>query len=46
LTGRLNDILKKELQVQDLWQLYDETEMPLVPVCWAWKKTASLWIRK
>ncbi len=32
LTGRLNDILTKELQSQDLWQLYDETEMPLVPV--------------
>ena len=32
LTGRLNDILTKELQAQDLWQLYDETEMPLVPV--------------
>jgi DNA polymerase I len=32
LTGRLNDILTKELQTQDLWELYDETEMPLVPV--------------
>jgi DNA polymerase-1 len=32
LTGRLNDILTKELQSQDLWELYDETEMPLVPV--------------
>ncbi len=32
LTGRLNDILMKELQSQDLWELYDETEMPLVPV--------------
>jgi DNA polymerase-1 len=32
MTGRLNDILTKELHAQDLWQLYDETEMPLVPV--------------
>jgi DNA polymerase-1 len=32
LTGRLNNILTKELQSQDLWELYDETEMPLVPV--------------
>jgi DNA polymerase-1 len=32
MTGRLNDILTKELRSQDLWQLYDETEMPLVPV--------------
>ena len=32
MTGRLNDILMKELHAQDLWELYDETEMPLVPV--------------
>ena len=32
MTGRLNEILTKDLQGQGLWQLYDETEMPLVPV--------------
>jgi DNA polymerase-1 len=32
MTGRLNDILTKELKDQGLWQLYDEVEMPLVPV--------------
>ena len=32
MTGHLNEILTKDLQGQGLWQLYDETEMPLVPV--------------
>jgi DNA polymerase-1 len=32
MTMRLNDILAKDLKQQDLWQLFDETEMPLVPV--------------
>jgi DNA polymerase-1 len=32
MTGRLNEILTKELHSQSLWELYDETEMPLVPV--------------
>ncbi|MDD5190559.1 MAG: DNA polymerase I [Dehalococcoidales bacterium] len=32
MTGRLYEVFQKELQVQNLWQLFDETEMPLVPV--------------
>ena len=32
MTFRLNDVLAKDLKQQDLWQLFEETEMPLVPV--------------
>jgi len=32
MTGRLSKILRSELQNQKLWQLFDEVEMPLVPV--------------
>ena len=32
MTGRLSVILHKELKEQGLWQLYDDVEMPLVPV--------------
>jgi len=32
MTGRLNEVLTKELKSQELWQLFDEVEMPLVPV--------------
>jgi DNA polymerase-1 len=32
MTGRLNEVLSKELKSQELWQLFDEVEMPLVPV--------------
>ncbi|MBN1643970.1 MAG: DNA polymerase I [Dehalococcoidales bacterium] len=32
MTGRLSEILGKELRQQNLWQLFDEVEMPLVPV--------------
>ena len=32
MTGRLSEVLSKELQSQELWQLYDDVEMPLVPV--------------
>jgi len=32
MTGRLSEILSNELRRQDLWQLFDEVEMPLVPV--------------
>ena len=32
MTVRLNDSLTRELQSQGLWQLFDEVEMPLVPV--------------
>ncbi len=32
MTGRLSEVLIGELQSQGLWQLFDEVEMPLVPV--------------
>ncbi len=32
MTGRLSEVLSKELRSQELWQLFDEVEMPLVPV--------------
>ncbi len=32
VTMRLCNIFRQELQQQGLWQLFDETEMPLVPV--------------
>jgi DNA polymerase-1 len=32
MTFRLNGVLAPDLKHQDLWQLFDETEMPLVPV--------------
>ncbi|MDD5288684.1 MAG: DNA polymerase I, partial [Dehalococcoidales bacterium] len=32
MTGRLSELLHSELQSQNLWQLFDEVEMPLVPV--------------
>jgi len=32
MTGRLNEVLSKELKSQELWRLFDEVEMPLVPV--------------
>ncbi|MCX6003068.1 MAG: DNA polymerase I [Chloroflexi bacterium] len=32
MTGRLSESLRNELQSQGLWQLFDEVEMPLVPV--------------
>jgi DNA polymerase I len=32
MTGRLSNILTGELHNQGLWQLFDEVEMPLVPV--------------
>jgi DNA polymerase-1 len=32
MTFRLNDVLTKDLKQQDLWQLFEETEMPLMPV--------------
>jgi DNA polymerase-1 len=32
MTDRLSDVLTVELQSQGLWQLFDEVEMPLVPV--------------
>jgi len=32
VTMRLYDIYRQDLQQQGLWQLFDETEMPLVPV--------------
>jgi DNA polymerase-1 len=32
MTGRLNEVLTKELKNQELWKLFDEVEMPLVPV--------------
>ncbi|MFC2047504.1 DNA polymerase I, partial [Chloroflexota bacterium] len=31
LTGQLSELLKAELQQQELWQLFFEVEMPLVP---------------
>jgi len=32
MTMRLNEMLVPDLKKQDLWQLFDETEMHLVPV--------------
>jgi len=32
MTGRLYEVFRQELKTQNLWQLFDETEMPLVPV--------------
>ena len=32
MTGRLSEVLSKELKSQELWQLFDEVEMRLVPV--------------
>jgi len=32
LTGRLREVLEPELKRQNLWKLFDEVEMPLVPV--------------
>lgn len=32
MTGRLKEILEKELQEQGLWKLFKEVEMPLLPV--------------
>jgi DNA polymerase-1 len=32
MTSRLNDVLAPELHREELWQLYSEVEMPLVPV--------------
>ncbi len=32
ITGQLTELLKAELHQQELWQLFSEVEMPLVPV--------------
>jgi DNA polymerase-1 len=32
LTGRLRQVLERELKEHNLWKLFDEVEMPLVPV--------------
>jgi DNA polymerase-1 len=32
LTGRIRDVLEKELQREGLWDLFTQVEMPLVPV--------------
>jgi DNA polymerase I len=32
MTARLTPILKKELQEQGLWELFDQVELPLVPI--------------
>lgn len=32
MTGRLSELFRDELQSQHLWSLFDEVEMPLVPV--------------
>ena len=42
MTMRLNDILTKELQSQGLWQLFDEVEMPLVPVLFTMEENGIL----
>jgi len=42
MTFRLNDILTKELRDQGFWQLFDETEMPLVPVLLAMEQNGIL----
>jgi DNA polymerase-1 len=38
----LDEILTKELQSQGLWQLFDETEMPLVPVLFTMEENGIL----
>ena len=42
MTFRLDEILTKELQSQGLWQLFDETEMPLVPVLFTMEENGIL----
>jgi DNA polymerase-1 len=42
MTLRLNDILTKELRDQGLWQLFYETEMPLVPVLFTMEENGIL----
>jgi len=34
VTGQLSLLLERELKEQELWQLFAEVEMPLVPVLW------------
>ena len=38
LTGQLTELLKVELQQQELWQLFSEVEMPLVPVLFSMER--------
>jgi len=45
MTGRLNEVLSKELKSQELWRLFDEVEMPLVPFYLRWKKMELRWIQ-
>jgi len=39
ITLRLKDILKKDLHREGLWQLFNEVEMPLVPVLMSMERT-------
>jgi DNA polymerase-1 len=42
MTFRLDEVLTKELRDQGLWQLFDEVEMPLVPVLFMMEENGIL----